>query len=180
VLKSLGLVWNGNDEVPMDRGTRIHVATAYDDEGSLDEASVKVDDLPYLKAWRRFRRETGFVVESIEERVWDESLGVGGTIDRRGTFPNHPRFKKFKAIVDIKAGQIQPFVRLQTAGYGHGWLAQHAGTKLKFGWFVRCAVGLRPNGNYFIKWYGLEDWHKDLTDWRAVVRAAHWKREHIR
>jgi len=176
-LKALGLIWTSADDLPRERGKRVHLATQYDDEGTLDRQSVAAEDLPYLAAWIKFKSDTGFVIEAIEETVFDEVLGVGGTIDRRGFFPNHRKFPKIPAIVDIKAGQVQPYVRLQTVGYGHAWISQMwRSPSSRSKWFLRCAVGLRPNGKYFIRWFDLKDWHRDLNDWRAVVRAANWKR----
>ena len=95
------------------RGSAVHLATALDDEGDLDEAALDPILLPYLEGWRKFRRDTGFSPDQIEHRGFHPQHKYAGTKDRRGTFPG----KSSRFDLDIKCGQAQPWVWLQLAAY---------------------------------------------------------------
>jgi hypothetical protein len=69
------------------RGTYVHLATHYDDSGELDEGTVDPDIMPYLEAWRKFKAESGFIVERSEVPMKSSLYHYAGTIDRIGTFP---------------------------------------------------------------------------------------------
>lgn len=94
------------------RGSAVHSATQYDDEGDLDEALLDDELRPYLEAWRRFRRDTGFTPDLIEHRGFHPQYRYAGTLDRRGGFPNGTR-----AIVDLKTNSSEGWVRMQLAAY---------------------------------------------------------------
>ena len=94
------------------RGSAVHSATQFDDEGDLDEAGLDDELVPYLSAWRRFRAETGFTPDLIEYQDWHRTYRYAGTLDRRGVFPDGS-----KAILDIKTNSSEGWVRLQLAAY---------------------------------------------------------------
>jgi hypothetical protein len=75
------------DNYSRDRGTYVHLATHLDDSGDLDEATVDPFIMPYLEAWRRFKKESGFVVEQSEISLASRAYSYAGTIDRIGRFP---------------------------------------------------------------------------------------------
>ena len=84
ILKSAGLIdttWF-TDEARA-RGTAVHLACQYLDEGCLDEATVAEEIRPYLAAYQRFRAEviTGEWT-AIEQPVYHETLRYRGTPDR--------------------------------------------------------------------------------------------------
>ena len=76
------------DDYSRDRGSLVHLTTHYDDTEELDEESVDDVIWPYLKAWRKFKKETGFVIEQIEVPLVNPAFSYAGTPDRIGTFPN--------------------------------------------------------------------------------------------
>jgi hypothetical protein len=49
-------------------GTAVHRMTELHDLDDLDTDALSSELLPYLTAWMRFRAETGFVPELIEQR----------------------------------------------------------------------------------------------------------------
>jgi len=75
------------DEWSRDRGTYVHLATHLDDMGDLDEDTVDPVIVPYLEAWRRFKKESGFMVEQSEISLASKAYHYAGTIDRIGYFP---------------------------------------------------------------------------------------------
>lgn len=76
------------DDYSRDRGTYVHLATHMDDMGDLDDDTVDPVIVPYLKAWRRFKKESGFVVEQSEISLASKAYNYAGTIDRIGRFPS--------------------------------------------------------------------------------------------
>ena len=76
------------DEYSRTRGTLVHLATEYDDTGELDEDSLDPVIVPYVEAWRKFKKESGFVVEAVETAMCNKTHRFAGKIDRRGSFPS--------------------------------------------------------------------------------------------
>ena len=76
------------DDWSRDRGSMVHLATAYDDAGDLDEDSLDPALIPYVEAWRKFRRESGFVTEASEVAMRSRLYNFAGTIDTVGQFPS--------------------------------------------------------------------------------------------
>lgn len=74
-------------EEARERGSFVHLARHLDDMGELDEESLDPVIVPYLEAWRRFRRESGFVVERSEVPGMSSSYLYAGTPDVIGHFP---------------------------------------------------------------------------------------------
>ena len=95
------------------RGSAVHLATAFDDEGDLDDEALDPVLLPYVEGWRKFRRDTGFVPDQVEHRGFHPQHLYAGTKDRRGTFPG----KSSRYDLDIKCGKAEPWVWIQLAAY---------------------------------------------------------------
>lgn len=76
------------DDYSRDRGTFVHLATHLDDTGDLDEDTIDPVIMPYLEAWRRFKEESGFIVEQSEISLANTTYNYAGTIDRIGHFPS--------------------------------------------------------------------------------------------
>lgn len=95
------------------RGSAVHLATAFDDEGDLDDEALDPALLPYVEGWRAFRRDTGFTPDQVEHRGFHQTHLYAGTKDRRGTFPG----KSSKYDLDIKCGKAQPWAWIQLAAY---------------------------------------------------------------
>ena len=94
------------------RGTWVHSATQYHDEGLLDESTVPEDIVPYLDAYKSFLSDTGWKPVEREVMGYSEIWDYAGTWDgiyqkRNGGY----------ALVDIKSGKAMPYVALQLAGY---------------------------------------------------------------
>lgn len=107
------------DDWSRDRGSMIHLATAYDDQGELDEETLDPVILPYLEAWRRFRKESGFVPEKIEPSMMSTAYRYAGTPDRIGELPG--RIKRAAVeLHDDGTYKLVPFTDRQDVNL---WLA---------------------------------------------------------
>ena len=132
-------------DMALRRGSAVHQATAFDDEGDLDYDLLDTGLKGYVDGWRLFRQETGFTPDQIEHRGYHAQHLYAGTKDRRGTFPG----KSSKYDLDIKCGKAQPWVWIQLAGYQA--MEPEPRTKLPF------CVELPGNGT-----------------WREYQRPADW------
>jgi hypothetical protein len=120
ILKAEGFINTAYyDDWIRDRGSMIHLATAYDDAGELDEENLDPVILPYLKAWRRFRKESGFVPEQIEPPMMSTVYRYAGTPDRIGDLPG--RIKRAAVeLHDDGTYKLIPFTDRQDVNL---WLA---------------------------------------------------------
>mgnify|MGYP001575772267 CR=1 FL=1 len=94
------------------KGTYVAEATAFDDRGVLDESSVDAVILPYIEAWRKFRRDSGYVPLEIESPIVNTDFGFAGPPDRaRGMWSGRP------IGLDIKTGVAEDWHDVQVGGY---------------------------------------------------------------
>jgi len=61
------------------RGKYVHSATEFYDLGTLDDSTVHEEIRPYLDAWVKFRKDTGFKPRLIEEIVFSKKYFYAGT-----------------------------------------------------------------------------------------------------
>lgn len=112
ILSDLGFIdKNFFTEYGRTRGKFVHLACELDDKGELDEESLSSPLLPYLKAWRSFKRDTGIKIESIEKEVASELYKFAGKLDRIGIMNGSC------CVLDIKSGSVSPWTALQLAAY---------------------------------------------------------------
>lgn len=76
------------------RGSYVHLARHLDDMNDLDEDTVADEIFPYLEAWRKFRRESGFIIEQSEVPMMSSVYQFAGTPDVIGHFPDKPTIKR--------------------------------------------------------------------------------------
>ena len=149
------------DEYGRDRGTYVHKARHLYDMDELDEGSLDPVLVPYLEAWKKFRKDSGFVPIDSEIRLYSEIYQFTGKPDATGLLNGLP------AIVDCKSGTIEPWVALQLAGY----------EILKGSRHHRIAVRLKPDGQYSVKEF------KDRQDrqiFLAALACYNWKKNNRR
>jgi hypothetical protein len=147
-------------EEARERGTVIHMATAADDRGVLDQ-EILTDApwlVPYVEAWRAFRVEMVKEITATEAQRYDDYRMFAGTVDRIAITRDSRRM-----ILDIKPASDSPAYRLQTAGYH--LLDGGGGIK-------RAAVHLRDDGTYRFEPH---DDPSDLAAFEAALTLTHWK-----
>lgn len=125
ILKAEGFINTAfYDDWSRDRGSMIHLATAYDDAGELDEESLDPVILPYLVAWRKFRKESGFGLGLIEPPMMSTAYRYAGTPDRIGDLPG--RIKRAAVeLHDDGTYRLYPYTDRQDAGLWLSILACH-------------------------------------------------------
>lgn len=96
------------------RGTAVHAALHYSDEGTLDDSTVDSIVGGYLDAWRRFLVERGVQVLQMEQRYACQVYRFAGTLDRIVTADHGRR----RVLVDLKTGSVGG-ADLQTAAYAY-------------------------------------------------------------
>ena len=83
VIKAAGLIddrWFTDDLA--ERGTAVHLACQYLDEGDLDEGSLADDVRPRMEAYKKFKAEVQPRIVAIEQRVEHQTMRYRGTLDR--------------------------------------------------------------------------------------------------
>lgn len=126
ILKAEGFIETAfYDEWSRDRGTAVHVATAYDDAGELDEDSLDPVIDPYVEAWRRFKRESGFIVEASELSMRSSVYHFAGTIDTVGHFPSGNLSRAAVELHSDGTYKLIPFTDRQDRGIFLAALACH-------------------------------------------------------
>lgn len=93
------------------RGTAVHSACQYLDEGDLDWATVSPEIEPYVRAWERFKKETGVELLEIETPGYDATLGFAGTPDRI------VRFGPMSGTIDLKTYKPNDVTGIQLSAY---------------------------------------------------------------
>lgn len=99
------------DEYSATRGTYVHKACELLDRGELEEAELDPILIPYVSAWQKFMKDSGFQITEMETRLISETHQFSGKPDRIGILNG------CQAIIDIKSGLLQPWTALQLAGY---------------------------------------------------------------
>lgn len=147
-----------------DRGSDTHLATAFDDRGILDEATVSDVVRPYLEAWRKFMREHQPTWMYIEEPMYHKLMGYAGCPDRVGFL--HDEF----VVPDIKTcAQMHPAFGLQLDGYAN-LVEAHEGIRPR-----RLCVQLKPDGNYVLHPYNDP---LDRVVFQSMVTVRNWRSKH--
>lgn len=156
ILKGAGLVDHLADEYYLDRGTKIHKACQFFDEGTLDFKALDPIILPYVEAWMDFKAASRIKIIAIEKMVRHKELGYAGRLDRLG------KMNGLKAVIDIKTGQIPEFAKFQLAAYAHA-----AGGPM---W--RIGVHLKADGSYSLMPFSWSDYESDLAQFLWALKEV--------
>lgn len=113
------------DEFSRTRGEFVHKARHLDDMGELDPETVDDVILPYLAAWRLFKRESGFVVEQSEVPMMSKTYRYAGTPDVTGHFPSGNLKRGAVELHDDGKYRLVPFNDRQDVGLWLSILAVH-------------------------------------------------------
>lgn len=147
VMKAEGYINNAfYTEAGRDRGTDVHLACRYYDEGALDWSSVSDEYFAYVEAWAQYREDFKFKPTMIEQPVHSHIYQFATTPDRFGSD------KDFKDImIEIKTGSPVGWWGLQLAAQViavHEPLTWAGNSRELVPRSVRRAVQLMPTGVY--------------------------------
>lgn len=144
-------------------GSAVHRMTELHDQDDLDESSLDDAMLQYLEGWKKFRRDTGFIPDTIERRMYHPQYGYCGTSDRTGTI------KRQKAVVDIKKMMtLGKVIGVQLAAYQAMHNLNGEGITHRY------ALGLRPDGTYRLEPF-LNP--KDFNVFLSLLNVMNWRKE---
>ncbi len=142
-----------------DRGSALHKATEFYDQGELDYESVDELLVNKLAAYMKFIEDKQPKIIAIEEKV-RYPRSYQGTLDRRLYMNDR------ECIFDIKSGVASPADRLQLAGYALTFERPMQRWNLYLGY----------GSNYRLVQH--KNTREDDADWRACLRVARLRREH--
>jgi hypothetical protein len=154
------------------RGSEVHELCAVDDDPlspGVDLRKVDPRLRGYIRAWRLYRRDSGFMCEAggIERRVDAQGHGYAGRLDRVGFRPTSDPLKFQQVILDIKTsktGTVADYVRYQLVAYAWAYKPGHI--------FERIAVALRPDGQYRCKVFPMHEFQADLAKWFSILNSV--------
>jgi hypothetical protein len=148
-----------------DRGSAVHQALHYLDEGDLDEASIDPAIGGYIAAWQRFMRESGAKVLAAELPLYHPARTYGGTIDRILETPYG-----YRMLVDIKTGPIVMATWVQLFAYAQMLPAAHCG-------MVRRGIRLDANGCYSLVAPSIHLYQQIGAVWNAALTLYHHRKQ---
>ena len=151
-------------EMALRRGSAVHAACHYDDEGDLDEGQLPESIRPYLNAWRKFRETVGWSWDRVEFRSYQEKYGYCGQLDRAATLPG----KSTEILLDIKTTSAPYWTRFQTAAYAAFFGNPRA--------YLRMAVELHANETFAVHEYPGKDWAAHFAVFAAALTVYREKR----
>ena len=168
ILVGAGLIDNSRfTPEARDRGTAVHLATQYHDEGDLAKDSLTDEIEVRLRAWNAFKKDTGFeMTESPELVVASPSLGYATAIDRIG-FVSGNTF-----VLNIKTGAAYNWHPIQTAGEVLAYAEWRGLTGRETAALMRACVELKADGTYRLHPHTNR---ADFTAFRAAVTIYHLK-----
>jgi hypothetical protein len=149
------------------RGTAVHQALQYLDEGDLDEDSLDESLLGYIYAYAQFKRDSGFTPALIEHRVWSNTYRYAGTLDRTGTLPRQDGGEDL-VVLDFKTGLVLPGHALQLAAYANCLPEPRR--------FRRIALKLSEDATYRVYEFPQKDFRRDLELFLHALSCCWWQR----
>ena len=163
VLKGAGLIdtqWFTEEGAA--RGTAVHTACQYLDEGDLDLTTLDPRIEGYVRAYDAWRRDSGVIVGAdwIECPQQDPRGLYRGTPDRILT--TRPR-----KLIDLKTGSYQAWVALQLAAYVNMLPDPYS--------YSRYALYLSPDGRYSVKEFPKGEYSTDLSAFLSALNLYNWK-----
>lgn len=172
ILKGAGLVdFSSVNETVLEAasnfGIAVHKATELWDKGTLDINSLSEPLIPYLEAWKKFRKDYNidYKPEEIERKLYSKKWDFEGTPDR-----DPKEIKGEFVLPDIKSSTTMlPSVAIQTAAY-QALYEENFDYKIKQRWGIQ----LLPDGTYKIHIY------KNLSDntiFFSALNVYRWKKE---
>lgn len=165
ILKEAGLIdttWFTDHA--RDRGTAVHLACQYDDEGTLDDASVTDELKGYLAAYRKWKAQSGRTTfAAAETRIVHPSGLYSGSPDRISDNP-------LAEVWDIKTGSPLPWHPIQLAAYANLMPYPYS--------YRRFTLYLKEDGTYTVKEYPISETVHDLSVFMACLTLHNWKLTH--
>lgn len=161
VLKAEGYIDTTHyTEEGRDNGSRRHYIFHLDDIDDLVEDSIDESDIPYLEAWRKFKRENNFELIESETPTFQPLYRYGCTPDKRAMVNGK------LSIVEVKTGKLMPWTAIQAAAQALCFTEYHE----------RIGVEISDTG---YKIFPFRDRH-DRDVWIGCINGYTWKKNNLR
>jgi hypothetical protein len=135
-------------------GSCVHLATELWDNDDLAEDSLSPDLVPYLEAWKTFRKENAGRIHAVEPKLYHAGMGYAGQPDRCMQIDTD------YDVLEIKTtSRLFNAVGVQLMAQKH--LLESAMPGMRIG--KRIAIQLKADGRYQLREY------KDPHDWPVFV-----------
>lgn len=143
--------------------TQLHDTLGDDGEPVLHEPSLDAAIVPYLEAWKLFRKERGGAIRVVETPLYHPGYGYAGTADRQMAVETE------HDVVEIKTTyKLFNAVGVQLAAQKALFIANNPAMKPSG---KRFAVQLKKDGRYTLREY------KEPSDWPtfiSLLTTANW------
>lgn len=141
-------------------GTAVHVCCEWLDKGiPFDWDALDQRVAGRVRAYIRFKEETGFVPDLIEHMVYNPELDHAGSLDRTG------KLNAKRVTIDFKSGQEEAWHKFQGWAYD---LCPGVQTGKPFGLY------LRKNTTFNLIPF---DDHNTISKWKILAQAYHIKHD---
>jgi hypothetical protein len=161
ILKSVGLIDASFYTIEgRERGSAVHLACEYFDQGDLDEDSIDPQISGYVEAYKNFRIASQWEFEWIEAPVSDKAHLYAGTPDR-------VLFSRPRNLLDLKTGAFQKWHPIQSCAYVNTFDDPFS--------FSRYGLYLQNNGKYSLREFPKSEYISDLAIWQSALNIYYWK-----
>ncbi len=150
-------------EAKRELGVAVHAATELDDLDELDDLETDPRVMGYVRAWRRFKADTGAEVLMTEQRLYSSALRFAGTLD---------------GVVRVRSGEVYLVDRKTSVAMPWSYGVQLAGYQLLLDESAfstrleRKGVRLSADGTYKLVPYNNPN---DEPCFRALLAIYNWK-----
>lgn len=172
IIKGAGLMEGEQffTEEARDRGTAVHAACHYLDEGDLDTAWMQRNPqlAGYVEGWIKFKERMAFVPDLIEHRVHNATYGYAGSLDRTGRLGSMTT----PILLDIKTGIPAAWHDLQSSAYASCFGRPRA--------FRRMTVYLHDDGTFGIGERNYKHFSDDWNTFLSALQIFTWKEKNVR
>ena len=144
------------------RGTAVHAACQFLDEGDLDLMTLDPQIEGYVRAYDAWRHDSGIMGAEWIECPRQDPMGL-----YRGT-PDRVLVTRLRAVWDLKTGGYQTWVSLQLAAYVNMLPDPYS--------YSRYGLYLSANGTYTVKEFPKTEYAADLSVFLSALNIVNWKR----
>lgn len=147
-------------EAGRERGTDVHAACQYHDEGTLEnEDDLELQVALRLRQYQQFKADMGdqYAIEAIEQFVVDPLRGYIGHPDRIVTLQGR------RGILDLKGPTCSKWIGLQLAAYARA-------VKVRFRWSLHLS-----DEKYHLKEWSAVQEPSDYAAFCAALTLHNWK-----
>lgn len=145
-----------------ERGSAVHLACQYLDEGDLDISSLDPQLEGYVRAYCAWKHDSNITGIQWIEMPMQDPLGM-----YRGT-PDRVLITRPRMLADLKTGQYHPSHKWQTAAYVNCLQDPYS--------YSRIGVYLTKDGKYSVREFPKTEYRDDLNIFMAALTIVQAKK----